>query len=63
MKTQYIKFEILNKRLSLFDCNHKQLNFVISMLLIGHVHVCKEKFHSLGDVKDDVTRSLNVCRR
>ena len=55
MKTQHIKFEILNEGLSLFDCNLIQLNFVIGMLLIGQV--CKVTFHPLGDVKDDVTRS------
>ena len=58
MKTQHIKFEILNERLSLFFCNIIQLNFVLNMFLIGQV--CKETFALFGGVKDDVTRSFRV---
>ena len=61
MKTQHIRFEILNERLSLFYCNIIQLNFVLNMFLIGQV--CKEIFASFGGVTDDVTRSLHVCHR
>ena len=31
------------------------------MLLMGHI--CKQNFHPFDDVKDDVTRSLDVCHR
>ena len=61
MKTQHIKFEILNERLSVFKCNLIQLNFVLNILLIGRI--CDANFHPFGDVRDDVTRSLNVCHR
>ena len=61
MKTQHLKFEILKERLSLFYCNHIQLNFVLNMLSIGQI--CKQIFHPFEDVKDDVTRSLDVCHR
>ena len=65
MKTQHIKFEILNGRLCLFDCNLIRLNFVLNMFLI--CQFCKEKFHSfddvMDDVKEDVTRSRDVCHR
>ena len=54
MKTQHIKFEILKEKQSLFDCNLKQHNFVINMLLIGQN--CKEKNHPFGEVMDDVTK-------
>ena len=63
MKTQRIKLEILNERLYLLNCNLIRLNFVLNMFLIGQI--CKEKFHPfddiMGDVKDDVTRSRDVC--
>ena len=55
MKTQHIKFEILNERLTLFKCNLMQLNFIINMLVIN------ANFYAFGDVKDDVSRSLDVC--
>ena len=61
MKMQHIKFEILTKRLSLFFCNHMQLNFVLNMLLIGQI--CKENFRLIGNVRDDVTKRLHVCHR
>ena len=61
MKTQHIQFKILNKRLSLYFCNLLQFNFVLNMFLNGQV--CKENFHSFADVRDDVTRSLDVCHR
>ena len=61
MKTQHIKFEILNERLTLFKCNLIQLNFVLNMLVIGRIG--NANFHSFGDDRDDVTRSLDVCHR
>ena len=61
MKTQHILFGILNEILSYFYCNVIQLNCVLNMLLIGQV--CKENVHPFSDVKDDVTRSLDVCHR
>ena len=61
MKTQHIKFEILNERLTLFKCNLIQLNFILNMLVIGRI--CNANFHPFGDVKDDVTRSLDVNHR
>ena len=42
MKTQHIKFEILNERLTLFKCNLIQFNFVLNMLVIGRI--CNEIF-------------------
>ena len=39
MKTQHIKFEILKERLSLFDCNLIQHDFVLNMFSIGQI--CK----------------------
>ena len=59
MKTQHIKFEILKDRLRLFHCNLKQPYFVLNIFSTGYV--CKENFHPFGDVRDDVTRSLDVC--
>ena len=59
MKTQHIKFEILKERLSLFYCNLIRCIFVLNMFSIGRI--CKEKFHSFGDVMDDVTKILDVC--
>ena len=38
MKTQHIKFEILNERLCLFYCNFIQHNFVHNMFSIGQIH-------------------------
>ena len=61
MKMQHIKFEILNERLSEFKWNLIQLNFVQNMLVIGRM--CKANFHPFGDVRDDVTSSLDVCHR
>ena len=61
MKTQHIKFEILNERLSVFKCNLIQLNFVQNILVIGPIG--DANFHMFGDVRDDVTRSLNVCHK
>ena len=61
MKTQHIKFEILNERLTLFKYNLIQLNFVLNMLVIGRI--CNANFHTFDDVKDDVTRTLDVCHR
>ena len=61
MKTQHIKFEILNKGLSVFKCNLIKLNFVKNVLVIGRI--CDANFHPFGNVRDDVTRSLNVCHR
>ena len=61
MNTQHIKFEILNERLSVFKCNLIQLNFVLNILVIDRI--CDENFHSFDDVRDDVTRSLDVCHR
>ena len=61
MKTQHIEFEILNERLSVFKCNLIQLNFVQTILVIGQI--CDANFHPFGDVRDDVTRSLDVCHR
>ena len=61
MKTQHIKLEILNERLSGFKCNLIQLNFVQNILVIGRI--CDANFHPFGDVRDDVTRSLDVCHR
>ena len=52
MKTQHIKFEILNERLSVFKCNLIQLNFVQNILVIGRI--CDANFHLFGDVSDDV---------
>ena len=49
MKTQHIKFEILNERLILFNCNLKQLNFVLNMLVVGRI--CNAIFHPFGDVR------------
>ena len=37
MKTQHIKFEILNESLSVFKCNLLQLNFVQNILVIGRI--------------------------
>ena len=37
MKTQHIKFEIQNERLTLFNCNLIQFNFVLNMLVIGYL--------------------------
>ena len=61
MKTQHIKFEILNKRLSVFRCNLIQLYFVQNTLVIGRI--CDANFHPFGDVMDDVTKSLDNCHR
>ena len=61
MKTQHKIFEILNERLSVFKCNLIQLNFVLNMLVIGRI--CNANFHPFGDVRDDVTKSLDVCHR
>ena len=61
MKTQHIKFEILNERLTLFKCNLIQLNFVLDMLVSSRI--CNANFHTFDDVKDDVTRSMDVCHR
>ena len=61
MKTQHIKFEILNERLSVVKCNLKQLNLVQNILVIGRIW--DGSFHPFGDVRDDVTRSLDVCHR
>ena len=60
MKTQHIKFEILNERLSVFKRNLIQLNFVQNILVISRI--CDANFHPFGDVRDDVTRSLDVCQ-
>ena len=61
MNTQHIKFEILNEILSVFKCNLVQLNFVLDVLVIGRI--CNANFHPFGDIRDDVTRSLDVCHR
>ena len=61
MKTQHIKFEIPNERLSVFKYNLIQLNFVQNILVIGRI--CDAIFHLFGDVRDHVTRSLDVCHR
>ena len=64
MKTQHIKFEILNKRLTLFKCNLIQFNFVLNTLVLDRI--CNANFHTFGDVRDDVPRSLDVhdvCHR
>ena len=61
MKRQHIKFEILNKRLFAFKCNLIQLNFVQNILVIGRI--CDANFHPFSGVRDDVTRSLDVCHR
>ena len=61
MKTQHIKFEILNERLSVLKCNLIQLNFIQNILVIDRI--CDANFHLFGDVRDDVTRSLDVCNR
>ena len=61
MKTQHIQFEILNERLSVFKCNLIQLNFVQNILVIGRI--CDANFHPFYDIRDDVTRSLDVCHR
>ena len=61
MKTQHIQFEILNERLSVFKSNLIQLNFVLNMLVIDRI--CNANFHPFDDVRDDVTRSLDVCHR
>ena len=61
MKTQRLKYKILKERLSLFYCNHTQLNSVLNLLSIGQI--CKQNFYRFDDVKDDVTRSLDVCHR
>ena len=48
-------------------CNLIQLNFVRNILVIGQI--CDANFHPFGDVipfgdvRDDVTRSLDVCHR
>ena len=57
MKTQHIKFETLKERLSLFDCNLIQHNFVLNIFSIGQI--CKENFHPFGEVMDDVTKNLD----
>ena len=59
-KTTRIKFEIPIEKLSLFYCNFIQRNFVLNMCLIGQI--CKENCHPFGDVRDDITRSLDVCQ-
>ena len=61
MKTQHIKFEILNERLSVFKCNLIQRNCVQNILVIGQI--CNANFQPFGDVRDDVIRSLDVCHR
>ena len=61
MKTQHIKFEILSERLSVFKCNLIQLNLVQTILVIGQIFYAN--FHPFGDVRDDVTKSLDVCHR
>ena len=61
MKTQHIKFEILNERLSVFKCNLILLNFVLNVLVFGRIY--DANFHPFGDVRDDVTKSLDVCHR
>ena len=65
MKTQHIKFEILNERLSVLKCNLIQLNFVQNIPVIGRI--CDVNFHLFGGVsggvRDDVTRCLDVCHR
>ena len=48
MKTQHIKFEILNERLTLLKCNLIQLNFVLSMLVIGRICNAKDKAREAG---------------
>ena len=61
MKTQHIKFEILSERLRLFYCNTLQHNFVPNIFSIGQI--CKENVNPFGVAMDDVTTSLDVCRR
>ena len=61
MKTPHINFEILIECLTLFKCNLIQLNFVLNMLVMGRIY--NANFHPFGDVRDDVTRSLDVCHR
>ena len=61
MKTQHIKYEILDERLTLFKCNLIQFKFVLKVIVIGRI--CNANFHPFGDVRDDVTRSLDVCHR
>ena len=61
MKTQHIKFKILNERLSVIKFYLIQLNFVQNILVIGRI--CDANFHPFGIVRDDVTRSLDVCDR
>ena len=61
MKTQHIKFEILNERLTLFKCNLIQLNFLLYMLVIDRIY--NANFHPFGDDRDDVTSNLEVCHR
>ena len=45
MKTQHIKFEILNELLTLFKCNLIQLNFVLNMPVMGRI--CNANFRPL----------------
>ena len=61
MKTQHKKIEILNERLSVFNSNLIQLNFVQTILVVGRIY--DANFHPFGDVRDDVIRSLDVCHR
>ena len=56
---QHIQFEILKERLSLFNCNLKQHNFVLNMFPVGPI--CKENNHPFGEVMEDVTKNLDVC--
>ena len=61
MKTQHMIFEIPSKRLSLLHYNLIHFNFALNIFLI--VQFFKENVHPIGDVSDDVTRSLDVCHR
>ena len=61
MKTHYIKFEILNERLSLFYCNIIHLSLALNMFMFNQI--CNANYHPFGDGRDAVTRSLYVCNR
>ena len=56
MKTQHINFEILNESLNIIATQ-----LCTKMFLNGQV--CKENFHPFAIVRDDATRSLDVCQR
>ena len=61
MKRQHVKFGILRNRLGLLHCNLIQINFALTICLIGQFF--DDNFYPFSGVSDDVPRSLNVSQR